>query len=124
MAAKTASVRCVDEMGNIGATPFGESNMTRASALVAMLLGSGSPEMGSIGGNGNSQVGRATRSTPEKAMSAARASLDVNGSRSQIKQTKAVRVGIMKVMTVASEMFSHERESAIRVNFSHCGRVK
>jgi len=39
------------------------------------------------------------------------ASFQVKGSRSQMKQTRAVMVGMRKVITVASEMSSQERES-------------
>jgi hypothetical protein len=98
MAARTASVRCVGEIsGADTACPV-------AWKVREMAFASGSPVMGSMGGLGKSQVGRATSRTPEKAIKAARASRGVKGSRSQRKQTRAVRVGMRKVRTVASEM--------------------
>lgn len=116
IAARTARVRWVGEMG-VGDVGGVEVVMRVVSMLATTSFGSGSPVMGSRGGLGKSHVGRATSKTPEKAISAARASRIVKGSRSQMKQTSAVRVGIIKVITVASEMFSHERESDSHVNF-------
>lgn len=62
-------------------------------------------------GCGKSQGGRATQRTPRKATRLHKASFQVKGSRSQMKQTIAVVVGIRKVITVASEISSQERES-------------
>jgi hypothetical protein len=106
IAAKTARVLCVGEIG-VGVALDADVNST--STL--RTLGSGSPVIGSTGGVGNSHAGRATSKTPVNAMSAASASRTVKGSRSQMKQTNAVSVGIINVITVASEMFSQERES-------------
>lgn len=103
MAARTARVRCVGEMG--------EGVVAGADVMSVSALGSGVPVMGSMAGEGNSHVGRATSRTPVNAIRAARDSRMVKGSRSQMKQTSAVSVGMMNVMTVASEMFNHDKES-------------
>jgi len=108
-AARTASVRCVGEMG--AGVVFGD-DITSISILT-IASASGCPVMGSTGGFGKSHVGRATSRTPLKAIRAASASRTVKGSRSQMKQTSAVRVGMMKVMTVASEILSQDNESRV-----------
>ena len=115
IAARTARVRWVGEMGAGDAAGAGLV-MRVVSMLATTWFGSGSPVMGSTGGLGKSHVGRATSRTPEKAIRAARLSRIVKGSRSQMKQTSAVRVGIIKVITVASEMFNHESESDSHVS--------
>ena len=115
IAARTARVRWVGEIG-IGDVAGAEVVMRVVSMLATTSFVSGSPVIGSTGRLGKSHVGRATRRTPEKAIRAARASRIVKGSRSQMKQTSAVRVGIIKVITVASEMFNHESESDSHVS--------
>jgi hypothetical protein len=65
-----------------------------------------------IGEDEKSQEGRATHSTPANAIKLHSASFQVKGSRSQRKHTMAVMVGIRKVITVASDMSSHDKESA------------
>jgi hypothetical protein len=62
---------------------------------------------------GKSHGGLATKRTPQKATKLQSASFQVNGSRSQTKHTIAVMVGIRKVMTVASEISSQDRESVM-----------
>src|SRR5690242_13741820 len=106
MPASTARVRCWGVTG-AGVVAGAEVGPKKRDST----LGSGSPVIGSTGGVGKSHVGRATSRTPEKAMMAASASRTVKGSRSQRKQTSAVSVGTRKVMTVASEMLSQDKES-------------
>jgi hypothetical protein len=104
IAMRVAMVRCAGDTWGVGAvgTPY---------KLTASATGTGSPDMGSTGGVGNNHGGRATHRTPANASKPAIASFVVYGSLNQMKQTIAVMVGMMNVMTVASEMLSHDNES-------------
>lgn len=68
-------------------------------------------EDGATEESGKSHGGRATKRTPAKAIRPADASLTVYGSLNHKKQTKAVMVGTINVMTVASENSNHDSES-------------
>ena len=84
----------------------------RCSGLSKDVLSSGWSGEGVTGCPwGKSHGGRATKRTPRKAMKLQRASFQVNGSCNQRKHTIAVMVGIRKVITVASEISSQDKES-------------
>lgn len=89
--------------------------IVRCSAVIddAGAFRSESSTTGFICEEGKSHGGLATKRTPQKAMKLQSASFQVNGSRNQTKHTIAVMVGIRKVMTVASEISSQDRESMI-----------
>jgi hypothetical protein len=89
--------------------------IVRCSAVIddAGAFRSESSTTGFICEEGKSHGGLATKRTPQKAMKLHSASFQVNGSRSQMKHTIAVIVGMRNVITVASEISSQDRESVI-----------